>query len=407
MPDSISCPFCNAVIAVLVVDPALGKIHCPRCDESFAPKRPTGDAAIQPAQPPITAEVQRHRQARQTDGRRSVRRLLVVGLALGLLGTGIGLCISYLNRDKTPQPLHGNIETGKAVPPIEMPGLRYLPAGTDSVIAVQFQPLLAALPEGQVRDRQALFNWIGLPKDIVTTLDRVLPIGLDNVDQLVLGLKLKDGGLLKQIVVVAHTREAFSIDEIAKRLKAKEHQEGERTIYETTGTAKFPLDLHLWAPNDRVLVIALESRDIEPAREGVEHLAPRLREVARNQLAADTYFWAVFDSERWELLGLFLLSLSAEQRKAFEALNISLSVVRTVTLAVRTDPEPSLTVWFEMKTDSTAEEFRSYLTERLKGEGERAAIGGAGNRVMLRTPIQSGELRNLIQKLIPAVKKKS
>jgi hypothetical protein len=403
MPDSTTCPFCNAVIATPTPDPASGKIHCPRCGESFSPKRTSATADAISLQPLIAGEVQRHRQARQKDGWRSVRRLLVVGLILGALGAAAGFGINYLNRDKVVRPPHVEVETAKPVPPAEMPGLSYLPAGTDSVIAVQFTPLLAALPEGQVKDRRALLNWIGLPNDVVGTLEKVVPIGLENIDQLVLGLKLNEGALLQQIVLVVHTHQPYSMPEIAARLNAKEQKAGERTIYQATGTKQFPVAL--WAPNDRVLVVALENKDIESAREGVggsiEHLSPRLVEIARHDFAPDTCFWAVLDSERWELVGLPLLALSAEQRKAFEKLNISLSVVRTITLAVRTDPEPSLTVWFEMKAEKAAEEFRAYLLERLKKEDGRVVVGGAGNRVMIRTPIQSAELRRLIQKLAP------
>ena len=404
MPESTNCPFCNAAIPVPVADPVSGKIHCPRCDEAFTAR--TRSAAVSgPAEPMIGKEVERHREARQPSGWRSPKGLIIGAVLFVILGAAAGLGINYWKRDKNQQPPHAQIETAKPVAPADMPGLCYLPAGTDSVIAVQFRPLLAALPDGQTKDPRALLGWIGLPAEALNALEKILPIGLEQIDQLVLGLKLKDGGLLKQIVLVVHTREAFSMPALVNKLKAKEQKSGDRTTYLAPGTPKFPLDLHLSAPNDRVLVVALEAKDIESPREGVEHLAPRLVEIARNQFAPDTYFWAVLDSERWEVLGLFLLGLAPEQRQAVEKLNISLSVVRTVTLAVRVEPEPALIVWFEFKSESAAQEFRAYVSGRLNYDGANVAIGGAGNRVMVQTPIQSGELRSLMQKLLPPVKK--
>ncbi len=407
MPASTTCPFCNAVIASPAADLTTGKIHCLRCDESFSPKKHSADTKAADSQPLISAEVERHRQARQPTGWRSTRGLVIGGIVLAALGVAVGLGIHYWNRDKNPQPPHANVETAKPVTPAEMPGLGYLPAATDSVIAVQFRPLFDALPAGQSKDPRTLLNWIGLPRDSISTLEKVVPIGLENIDQLVLGLKLKEGSPLEQITLVIHTREAFSVEAIVGRLNRKEIKSGDRTVYQTTGDPRFPFDLCIWAPNDRVLVIALQAKDIEQPREGIEHLSPRLVEIVRTQLTPDTYFWGVLDSERWELLGLFLLGLAPEQRQAFEKLNISLSVLRTVTVAVRTDPAPALTVWLELKAEKTAMEFREYLAERVKDEGGRVAVGGAGNRVMLRTPIQTGELRGLIQKLMPTSNKKN
>ena len=406
MADSTTCPFCNAVIATPAPDPASGKVHCPRCGETFPSKNL---AQVAPGAPPsrISAEVQRHRQARQVSGWRSTRGLIIGGVILAALGLGVGFAINHLNRGSKSETPHIEVDTSKPVAPLDMPGLRYLPAGTDSVVAVQFRPLLDALPNGQARNPRALLTWIGLPKDAIDGVEKIVPIGLDNIDQLVLGLKVTDGVLLKQIVLVVHTRAAFSMDSIVAGLDAKELKSGDRRIYQVTGSPKsFFVDLCLWAPNDRVLVVALETKEIEASHHGIDHLAPRLVETAQQQFAPDTYFWAVLDSERWEILGLPLLRMLApEQRLVFEKFNISLSVVRTVTLAVRTDPEPSLTVGFEMKAEKTAEEFRTYLTDRLKDDADRVTVGGAGNRVMVRTSIQGGELRGLIQKLLPLAKK--
>lgn len=405
MPETIACPFCNALITTSP-DPISSKFVCPRCDQAFASKQTM--VVEKTGTPPtaINAEVQRHREARLANGRRSVKRFVIVAVALAILGTLTGLGIRYLNRDKeTPQPPSANGDTAKPVAPADMPGLAYLPAGTDSVVAVQFRPLLAALPEGQAKDPGKLLTAIGLPKEVGRFVEG-LPIGIENVDQLVLGLNLRDGNFLKQIILVVHAREPFSMAELATRLNATKQTSGDRVIYRMKGNPKsMHLDLSMWAANDRVLVVALENNEIAPPHEGIEHLSPRLVERARNRFAKDAYLWAVFDSERWEILGLWLLQgLTPEQRKAFDAYNVSLSAVRCVCMAIRTDPEPTLVVIVEMKAEKTAEEFRAWLTERIKDE--KAIIGGAGDQVVVQTPLQGrNELRLLVQKALEAKKK--
>jgi hypothetical protein len=233
--------------------------------------------------------------------------------------------LQLLEPRQNPQP-PPQCEAAKPVPPAEMPTI--IAGLTGSASPCSFARC-SPLPDGQPREPRALLNWLGLPNDSISALDKVVPIGLENIDQLVLGLKLKEGSLLKQIVLVVHTHEAFSMDALVEKLKAKDQPAGERTIYQATGTAKFPLDLYLCR------TIAFRNRsEIRPrvvARRdwGLCRLSIPKSIDAHTHLGRPRFGC-------WELVGLFCRSVI--ERAGFEKLDISLSVLRTITIGVTSIP---------------------------------------------------------------------
>jgi hypothetical protein len=306
---------------------------------------------------------------------------------LAILGTVVGIIINSRRGDNGPPQPHMEIETARAVPPAEMPGIGYLPEGTDSVIAVELRPLLEATSQAEANDARSGLRRIGIPDSVMAALDRAVGVGIDNVDQLVLGLKLKDGSPLNQVVLVVHARQSFSIKSVAERMKALSIARGERTYYRLPATSALPSELLWWAPNDRVLVAALlmEHLDAIPSvkRDGLAHLAPRAAKIIGTELANDSYAWAVLDSEHWDFLSMFIPGTDA--RKVARPLPESLSLLRTAVLAVRFEPKPMMTARLDFKVESAAESWRRWLTNGLERH-EEVAIRAEGNRVMLTAP---------------------
>jgi len=389
MPDAaIPCPFCNALV---VADTGATRIRCSRCGDFFSPS----GAAVGPAG--LDDDLERHREARKALSSRSLKRTLLIAGSLGLLGIAVGLIVSQ-SRGPKPPASSGKDSSHAAVAPIDMPGLGYLPDKVDSVIAMQFRPLLEALPEGDIREPKNALIRLGIPEDVLGSVEKLLGMPLDNIDQLVIGLKLNEGLLSSQPVLVVHTHKPFNIEQIAKRAKASPDAHGDRTYYRANASNLFGERVYWWAVNDRLLVVGMQGAllDSIPAggRAGRDHLAPRLAERARDLLTADTVCWAVLDSEHWDAIA-GLATLAGKKKEGLDNLPEVVEPLRTVVLGLRLDPTPVLTAWFDMKSSDAAEKWRSQVAK----SGDEIAVGGAGSRVMLRLPANSTVTR-LLQRLV-------
>lgn len=398
----ISCPYCNTLIPPSAF-PASGRIRCPRCGDSFQVRANCPPAAA--GANLLDEEVRRHRTARQAKAARSIKTTLIAGVCLGALGLLVGVGISYFRTEPAGRP-PAAAEDARSVPPLEMLALRYLPAGTDSVIALQLRPLLDSRGNGAKGAAEALVG-LGIPASVVDAFERAGGIAVDDIDQIVVGLKLSEGVLAQQPVLVVHTRQDFSIDKLAQTENARSERRGERTYHRFPASAKVPFEIHWWAPNERILVAALQPDCLDPIPDGgfanLEPLTPRIKETAASLLTADTACWAILDSDKWDSLGKFVLGLEAKRNDDLEKAANALGLLQTAVLGIRLEGEPILTAWFEFKLETAAADLRARLTERFRDEHGKTIVGGAGNRVMVRTSLLN--VRAAIQKAFPDLEK--
>jgi len=385
----ISCPYCNARITG---SPTAGKLICSRCGEAVPLPEGHSESSSN-----LEAELLRHRQSRQARAARSIKATLILGLSLGALGIIAGLCIAWF-KPKDPSPRSTpKAEPVRPVAPAEMPAIAYLPEGTDSIIALQLRPLIDSLPNNQDKDPRSILKRYGLGPELISILEQTVPVGLDKIDQAVIGLKLKEGSLLHQVVLVMRTNEDCSIEAVAERTKANAFTKDGRLYYNSRSGSGLQ---YYWSPNNRILVAGFDTDSLkaipEEGRPGLGHLSPRLAEIMRTQLGAETCFWAVLDSEKWANIGGAFSLISG---KRFDLTEI-LSSLRTVVLALNLDPEPSIVAWFDAASEAKAAEWRKWLAGQLKDNG-KVTVGGAGNRLLVRLPAQEEVIRSLVGKLTP------
>ena len=409
MPDApLSCPYCNAAVPAPDVSPLSGRVRCPRCGDLF-PVLAAGAQTV-PSAPQIDDEVRRHRQARETRATRSLKVTLLVGLGLGVLGVIVGLSLRHSGDEPAHQPA-ARVESAKSVAPLEMPGLAYLPKGTDSVIALQLRPLMGAFGGDREDNPRAALAKLGLPDESLGGIERITGFGLDHIDQVVFGMQL-NGGIPRQPVLVVHSRTSYSIDELARRGKAIVEKKGERTYYRVV-PGQFPDKVYWWAPNDRVLVAALESSCLDGiSRRGAGSRATicrreKLVKCATGVLTASTYGWAVLDSDHWDQIANLVDLLLGKRGGLFEQITEPLSSLRTITLGLNGDGVPALTGWFDLRSVKAAADWRAWLQMKYADTNGKIAVGGAGNRVMVRLPATAEGIRSAIERALPVKEKSS
>src|SRR4051794_2243347 len=137
MSGPATCPFCNALLNTTPED-GPGRVVCPRCGEAVGPATqapPTGRG-----RPETAVEVSRVRSRR-------FAWIAVLGLVAVVGGWALWAKWHHIRT-----PFGGPTPAAQpvVVKPADLPGLGYLPASTDAVLAVQVPLLLERLgPEAQ------------------------------------------------------------------------------------------------------------------------------------------------------------------------------------------------------------------------------------------------------------------
>ena len=387
-----SCPYCNALVGP-TADGGL-PAACPRCGESLARLGPGSPSAGLPFRDPVAGPVPPGSPARRWTW---VVALLVAGLATGL--------IAWRPWEQGSSPTDVPEDAPRAVvAPADLPGLGYLPASTEAIVAIQLPLLIERLgPDAPAEPAEALKRF-GVPDAVIDVVERASGVGLANVDQLVVGLDFTQAAFPPRTVVVVHTRRPFDLDQVARQAKANELKRGRRTLK----VARFNpiVDLNWWAPTDRVLIATLLPKDydaipIEP-RTGVDHLQGDIARLIRAEVAPDACAWVAAASDRWHdyLRPYTLLPLTPLRGR--NDLLAPAARLRTVTLAVPTAADQRVDLRIGLKTEAAAEELRGSLKERFRGEA--ITVSGEGTEVQVQTDFDPGRLGSLITRLAPGRK---
>jgi hypothetical protein len=146
----------------------------------------------------------------------------------------------------------------------------------------------------------------------IARLEQLTGLKLEDVDHIVIGLKMEEADL-PHLYVVVRTRSPYDEEKVREKLKAKRVNglSGKR-VYRITLEQTQPGGA-LWCAGDRTLVFALQPKDLAelPAKpsSGVDRFAPELQKhLTSPYLAVGTRAWIVGASSRWdEILGLLQL----------------------------------------------------------------------------------------------------
>jgi hypothetical protein len=286
------------------------------------------------------------------------------------------------------------------VPPIEMPGLGYLPDSTEVILAIQLPALMDKFDADERNDPAKALANMGLPQTVIETMEKASGVGLKNVDELIIGMGFEKGSFPPQIVVVVHTRRPYDMSAVARETKARQLKRDGRTLH-VVKASPVP-EIYWWGPNDRVLVATLLARDFaevptEP-RTGIGHLKPQVAELIRDRVAGDAAAWLVAFSDQWDEQIRPYTFLPFTPLKGRADLIAPAERLRSLTLAI---PQPSYRpaeVQIELKSAAAGEELRTAFGQRFRGE--KVEISGDGENCRLQTPFDPEQFGIFVARLV-------
>lgn len=355
-----SCPFCNAVV------PTPTPEFCPRCEERLPGGTATAvsNVAVKSASPlwfrigfPLSCIVS--------------LVLLIVGLIVVNGGD---------SKTSVPSTKPSTSEFGPAtVPPLGVVGLRYLPANSQIVAAVQTAPL-ATYAERLKTDPKQMLREAGLPEVFFESLANV-GVTYEMVDHLVLGLSLPNDNAIPGVMVVVALKKAPADPNALVKQVVKE---------------KVLSFLTPAIVNERFLVLVSDASAMphEP-KPNVDHLAPGIRETIQNQISPAAVAWLATDTQSWHDRPAVKAAILAANRPELPAL-----IARGRALALSFSLEPEFNVGLAVKCDSeeTAKQLQNYLG--IKGAGQPWLVGGTEGWAAVDAAVPPKDIPALVKSLL-------
>src|SRR5271165_825749 len=221
-PDPISCPYCNSL-----VPPASGpRLTCPRCGESFSHRDqvstngpPTTEfSATRPAaQAPFAGSTPGSQILSSPVSNRTIARIVLGVMAL-MAAAGLTFALLTVQARRS-HDFRGQTQPAPAVRrvlPARLAALGYLPADTKIIAAIHVAEAQLT-PSGKMFIDRAALGGTGVS---LADIERDVGISRDNIDHVVLGVRLLDKQLPHPILIV-QTRQPYDAHQVLLALKAR------------------------------------------------------------------------------------------------------------------------------------------------------------------------------------------
>jgi hypothetical protein len=369
--EPLCCPYCNAHVPLSVPITQGQRVRCPRCQEIIPYRRAgtdLGENAIRVAplafsgQAPAELGPAVASPSQQRRSNRTIARLLLTLMGtMAVLGLAFALWTQHIRRqhDYRDQVLDPGPPPIVAVPPAQLPGLGYLPQGTDVILGVH----VAEASESPLGRELLARLTLGSGDFGLSGLEQATGLQPAELDHVVLGLKI-DERLLPRVTLVVQTRRPYDPEKVLAALKVGRRTErGNRMLY------RFPLnqppvDAALWLADKQTLIFGLTLEDLDavplaPSIE-LERFPSSLRRLLTEQVPANARAWLIGHIERWDQTAAQLLWL-AVTKEAREALG----GVQTIGLWLSIAADLSFRGTFECADARAAGILHGYLNRHL------------------------------------------
>jgi hypothetical protein len=317
VPESLTCPYCNAPVPVPASGGQAGRLHCPRCGEPF-PQRIRAEPTQANGYVPLPLEPPSPVPRSTTTGwsnRAVVRVLLGLMALMALIGLSFALWTKDF-RNKISQRrviVHLQKNAGNdagvwnPVAPAALRALGYLPTDSNVVGAIHVAEILQD-PVGRK------FLEPPRPALLQTALARVEEwTGLkpEALDHLVFGTKI--GTNLPQVCLVVQTRQPYRLADLARAQVVHGASPGTYRNKPLYHLRIHPVgDLLLWCVDERTLVVlyrfeSTRAEDLnaipDTPRRGADGLPAPLRTYLEKRLARGTLLWVAGHLDQPDVLG--------------------------------------------------------------------------------------------------------
>ncbi len=314
--ETLSCPYCNSSVILQRPTRSGTRLRCPRCHELFPyhageqDQDPDFAASAQPAQAEGAFGDPADGPAPQRWSNRSVA--LVILSIMAAMAT-IGFVFAWITTDIRRQRDHPS-ETSMLSPsevvsvaPAQLAALGYLPAGTEAIAAIHVAELMAR-PETASILRLMQADRANFP---LHRLQQMSGLGLEDLDHVVLGVKMKDE-LLGRAFLVVQTCRPYDAAHVRAALKGGRQVHLSNKTVERIAPEQGELGGALWCANERTLVLTLQPKDLESVPTvpiaGVERFSTEIQKPLTG-LPAGTQMWVVASAINWDAILFFLQAL--------------------------------------------------------------------------------------------------
>src|SRR5439155_17613720 len=204
-------------------------------------------------------------------------------------------------------------------------------------------------------NRQRLQDWTG--------------IGLSEIDQVIVGLKV-DNNLLPRLIVVIEANRPLAAAQIKRNLRASKLPDPEAYLF----------------PSDRILILGLTKKDLErvPAqrREGIGHLTLPLQTALRERIPRGAQIWAAGHADDWlKTLALaYLAGLAKEDRAVVQR-------IQTFAIGLRVEQGPVIDAAFRCSDEPAAKALEQWLRQQELDELKETKISQKEDWVSIQAKV--------------------
>jgi hypothetical protein len=268
-----------------------------------------------------------------------------------------------------PGPVDDPTSAVHAFRPAELPGLGYLPPGTNVVVGIHVAEALAE-PAGREFLTQFRVRSIDLG---MSDVEKLTGVKLHDIDHLVLGMRVSDD-FPPQAVLVVRTRRPYPEAEVVANLQAGgETARGKKKLYRFA-VEKLLLRLVLWCPNPNTVVVAVQPEDLDRVSDNGDHLPQAVRDLLKKRMGRGTLVWVAGDVETWTAL---------ERALAFPWIKLPrqeltlVTKLRTFGVWLQLDRGVALHQWLDCADDAGAGALENYFSRRKPEEIDSLKVLGS------------------------------